>query len=102
MAKTRHCEKKTAWSLQCNHVTASKEWLRRHKDPAATGQRYYCKAEECKARYKTAWGTLIEIYDNAKENYYYMKAPVPDDHVHDILALAKQKEMPKGHRFVSQ
>lgn len=44
---------------KCESATAWCAWLRRHEDPVAAQQRWYCKL--CGARYSTTFGVLVEF-----------------------------------------
>ncbi len=67
----------------CWSVIPSKEWERKMEDPLASKQRWYCNS--CGARYKTAWGMLIEIL--TADAVMYVQADIPDMNVEDIRAM---------------
>ena len=66
----------------CNTVIQAKAWDRMKDDPLASGQRWYC---HCKARYKTAWGTLVEIFRDGVACYCLANLPSP--HMQDVKGL---------------
>ena len=49
----------------CRAVTLSNWWKKKHENPLATGQKWYCPS--CDAGYKTRWGVIIEMVVNRKE-----------------------------------
>ena len=42
------------------HSLCSKRWRRKHSDPLATGQKWYCNV--CGTTYKTRYGMLVEVH----------------------------------------
>ena len=66
----------------CNTVIQAKAWDRMKDDPLASKQRWYC---HCKARYKTAWGTLVEIFRDGVA--CYCLAGLPSPHMKDLKGL---------------
>jgi hypothetical protein len=79
------CQSGGQW--RCVTITSSKSWTRRHKDPLATKQRWKCVV--CGARYRVAFGTLIEV--SRKGITYFMRASIPDNDVQDVRALFHEK-----------
>ena len=67
----------------CNTVIQAKAWDRVKDDPLATGQRWYC---HCKARYRVAWGTLVEIFRDGAACYCLANLPSP--HMQDVKGLS--------------
>ena len=59
----------------CNTVIQSKAWTRMKDNPLASGQRWYC---HCKARYRVAWGTLVEIFRDGVACYCLASLPSPN------------------------
>ena len=60
----------------------SKVWLRRYDDPAATKLCWYCC--DCGGRYKTNYGTVIELRLN--NDVYVAKAEIPFGTFKDVKA----------------
>ncbi len=65
----------------------SKAWERLIDNPLATGQRWYCK---CGARFKTAWGQVVEL--QLRGETIYFRAAVPDHIFQDIRALSYESK----------
>ena len=62
---------------RCNTLTISSGWFRKHSDPLAYGQKWYCTI--CRARYKTTQGVLVLFTHNGVESY--VRAAIPPDHM---------------------
>ena len=70
----------------------SKTWPRLHvTDAWAPGQRWYCEINDSgqKHRYYPKFGGIVEI--RVKQHIYYCRAPVPNQNLHDIMALKFQE-----------
>ena len=66
----------------CNTVIQAQAWDRFKNEPAAKGQRWYC---HCHAKYKTAWGVLIEIYRDGVA--CYCLANLPPANMFDVKGM---------------
>ena len=74
-------------SPACCTLIESKSWDRRYKDDlAAPKQRWYC---DCKARYKTKWGVLVELI--LKGMCMYCRAELPPESMKDAKAMQIQR-----------
>jgi hypothetical protein len=83
------------WAPQaCLRVTPSKDWKRKHDDPLATKQAWYC---QCQSRYKASWGQLVQIARINRQTdqleYSYVKADVPSWDVEDVRAQYLEETM---------
>ena len=74
---------------RCNTLTLSAHWQRRHGDPLATGQRWYCPV--CQARYKTGSGVLVEFVGG--DCSYYLRADFPPKAIQEV----KWASVQRGH-----
>jgi len=78
----------------CYRITASKDWDKRHSDPLATKQRWYCS---CGTRFKATWGQIVETStlnpQTMKVEKCYMKSDVPNWDHQDIRAMALEEEL---------
>ena len=70
----------------------SKMWLRKFKDPSALKNKFKCSV--CTAKYKRAWGVLIEYCIDGK--IYYFRSSVPDEDTLDIKAADIDRKMSKN------
>ena len=101
----------------CRTVTLSKWWKKKHEDPLATKQKWYCP--KCQAGYKTKWGVIIEMVVNRKvfdipaaegdeDNFeiakgimskewigLYCKAELPPQHLQDMNAQCVERFNPE-------
>jgi hypothetical protein len=75
-------------------VTPSKDWARKHADPLATRQKYYCA---CRAAYNASWGQLVEISRLNRATGIlercYVKADVPSWDVEDVRAMHLEESL---------
>ena len=68
-------------------MTLSSQWKRRHEDPLARKQRWYCPA--CDARYKTTSGVLVElVYGGAT---HYVRADFPPETIQEVKWACVQR-----------
>ena len=74
---------------RCNTLTLSAHWQRRHGDPLASGQRWYCPV--CSARYKTGSGVLVEFVGG--DASYYLRADFPPKALQEV----KWASVQRGH-----
>ncbi len=72
----------------CHTLIESMAWDRFKDDPAATGQRWYCK--ECRARYKTKFGVVVEILAN--NTALYCKAELPPFDLQDAKSMKIEED----------
>jgi hypothetical protein len=75
----------------CCTVSPSKAWDRKHADPMAPRQSYYCHQWH---KHNASWGQLIEMR-TLSGNMLYAWAQVPGCHIQDIRALKIEAECPK-------
>ena len=79
------------WGYErCHTATLSASWKRRHDDPIATKQRWYCPT--CEARYTPNNGVLAEM--RLENTLYYVKLDCLPDWAKDMKAMLIQKEHP--------
>jgi len=76
----------------CNTLIASKRWDTLHDEPEATWQRWHCGS--CGARYKTAFGLLIEVKKGGIG--CYILAEFPPNHMGDFKAAIIQQRYGSG------
>ena len=74
----------------CGCVCSSKMWTRKFPELAATKQRWYCVA--CSKRYKTTFGTLLELLNIQTNTVTWMKGDVPSMDIEDIRAMALERQ----------
>ena len=74
----------------CCTVTPSKTWDRKHEDPMAPKQAYYCHVNH---KYNASWGQLIEMR-TLSGNMLYSWAQIPGCHIQDIRALKIEAACP--------
>ena len=60
-------------------------WDRFKEDPAATGQRWYCKM--CHAKYKTKYGVLVEMINGSQACYCLGELPPFDIQDAKMMAI---------------
>jgi hypothetical protein len=98
------CRARTAWSpsppytaCECLRLIPSKDWKRKHTDPLAPKQRYYC-GSGCEARYNASWGQVVEVArvctSTREVERFYMRADVPSWDVEDIRAMELEASLP--------
>jgi hypothetical protein len=85
-----------SWAPQsCLRCTPSKDWGRRHADPMACKQRYYCG---CNSRYNASWGQIVEISRLNKATQQvdrcYVRADVPSWDIEDIRGMFLEEQHP--------
>ena len=77
-------------SNDCRTLICSKDWDRFNKnDPMATGQRWYCTC--CGARYKTAWGQVVEVMHDGDSLFF--RAEIPEHQFEDIRAMSYESTL---------
>ena len=59
----------------CGTMVISDMWDRRHEDPLAVNQRWYCKI--CTAKYKTTLGVICEMVHPRPQIAAYVLAEHP-------------------------
>ena len=79
-------------------MTASKDWTRRHADPLATKQRWYCW---CDAKYKATWGQVIEMRTTGGK-LLYAKTECPPAHVLDVRAMHVEQTIAMNVRSATE
>ena len=82
------CRRKCGWEERCATLIVSSRWNRKHDDPLATRQRWYCTV--CQAAYKTESGTLVQMVHEG--NTWYCRAECPDHNFKLIKATSVQRE----------
>ena len=94
------CFGKTRWmdhnraplmeARRCCRIIPSKMWGRKHSDPLASKQKYYCY-RDCNKKFEAPWGQLVEVrrVNTATGEFeiFYMRAEVPSWDVEDIRAM---------------
>ena len=73
----------------CKAVIPSKVWDRKHQDPRASKQAWYCVS--CGRKYRASWGQVVEILDPSG-NLMWLPADVPSIDVEDVRAMAIEQE----------
>ena len=73
----------------CNTLITSKDWYRKHENPLATGQKWYCPI--CETKYKTKYGMLVELKLRTGE-IGLLKAPITNDLSKDIKFMSVQQQ----------
>ena len=68
-------------------------WDRRHEDPLAPKQRWYC--DTCTARYKTKFGVLCELVHGKSQIAAYALADIPPFDFKDVKTMTIQQRF--GH-----
>ena len=74
----------------CTTVVISSRWNRRHEDPLADKQRWYCPV--CSARYKTTNGVLLQMTQGGQD--HWIRATFPDEWAKKTKAAVVQAEHP--------
>ena len=84
---------------RCHAVISSASWERRHEDPLADKQRWYCP--NCGARYKCGFGVLVEFLE--KGQTYYCKAEFPEQDIQDMKWMSVENGVRRaGHRDLKE
>ena len=83
---------KTWGKRRCLRVFSSKDWLRKHTDPLATRQSWYCT---CAVKFKTSFGQIVKIQymENGTLVTAYMKADVPSWDTEDVRAMYYESDL---------
>ncbi len=63
----------------CATIQSSATWARKHQDPLAPKQVWYCRV--CGCSYKTTMGVMLEM--RRGDQSFYMKAAFPPDDIQD-------------------
>ena len=71
----------------CGTMTLSSQWTRRHEDPLAQKQRWYCPA--CGARYKTTSGVLVELVHGGAT--HHVRADFPPESIQEVKWASVQR-----------
>jgi hypothetical protein len=84
----------------CFRITPSKEWGRKHADPLATKQKWYCS---CYSKYNCNWGQIVEIsrYSQLTKQMekIYLRSDVPPWDGEDVRAMHLEETLkPKSSR----
>ena len=61
---------------RCCTLIVSSQWTRKHDDPCATGQKWYCKI--CEAKYKTTSGMMVQMIYNGQSHFVRASFPTHD------------------------
>ena len=80
------CDCKGAWDC-CATLILSKTWARKHNDPMASRQVYYCHQGH---KYATKYGQLVQLVIAGRS--FFMRAEVPDWDIEDIRAINQEEE----------
>jgi hypothetical protein len=73
----------------CMTVQQSKTWKDKSGD-LLWPKGYVCL---CGTPYKTKCGVVVEIVAPGIDSILFYQAPVPDDHIHDMLAMMHEKQL---------
>ena len=77
---------------KCGTMHLSSQWKRRHANPLAAQQRWYCPC--CEARYKTTSGCLVEMV--FKGATHYVRADFPPESIQEVKWAAVQRAYPEA------
>jgi hypothetical protein len=83
----------TVWkNLPCLRVFASKDWPRKHDDPLAKGQSWYCTSGK---KFATAYGQVVRMQYILDGNLVtcWMKSDVPPWDAEDVRAMYYESEL---------
>jgi hypothetical protein len=76
---------------RCLNVIPSKRWDTKHADPLAARQAWCCTASGCGARFKGAWGQLLQLSlptgPGGALQHYFCKASCPPWAVEDVRGM---------------
>jgi hypothetical protein len=84
----------------CYRITPSKEWGRKHEDPLATKQSWYCS---CWSKYNATWGQIVEIsrysFRTKQMEKIYLRSDLPPWDEEDVRAMHLEETLkPKSSR----